>query len=459
MTTPTPQGSPEHKKPHVLIVGAGLAGLLLGILLDRQGVSYEIFERSSKVKPLGAVMSLNANILPAIEQLGLLDALKAVSFPSRGFHIYSSDMKLISAVGSTDDALLEKIGYDYQLFARFKFYDILLSHIAPEKIHFNKKITSISQDDKSATITCDDGTTYSGDILVGADGTYSAVRQGLYQQMQEENLLPESDTKSMSKGYICLVGTTNPMDPEKYPVLKNDTSILYQVIGEETQYTWSAVIAPENRICWNAVLQLTASQEDNIQNAEWGPEANESMIKEVRDFKVPIGGTLGDLIDSTPKETISRVFLEDKIFETWSHNRVVLIGDACHKLLPSAGQGAVNAMQDSVILANCIYDLESLSTKDISAALKDYRDQRFPYVIEQYEASKINAKIIYGQTFLDRLIRKVILNYMPKSIQAKSAMKNLTYRPQATFLPLAPKHGTSPVLPQKPSKRYQAIAV
>lgn len=53
MATPISQTQPDANKPHVLIVGAGLAGLLLGVLLDKQGVSYEIFERSSKVRPLG----------------------------------------------------------------------------------------------------------------------------------------------------------------------------------------------------------------------------------------------------------------------------------------------------------------------------------------------------------------------------------------------------------------------
>ncbi len=70
---------------------------------------------------------------------------------------------------------------------------------------------------------------------------------------------------------------------------------------------------------------------------------------------------------------------------------------AAHKLLPSAGQGAVNAMQDAVILANCLYDLKSVTPEGIAAALQDFKDQRYPHVVAQYEASKKNAKILYGQ--------------------------------------------------------------
>lgn len=95
------------------------------------------------------------------------------------------------------------------------------------------------------------------------------------------------------------------------------------------------VSVPGNRICWNAVVQFSSpedAEDELLRNSEWGPESNEAMIKEVRDFQVPIGGTLGDLIDATPKDAISRVFLEDKIFETWNHGRTVLIGDACHKV-------------------------------------------------------------------------------------------------------------------------------
>ncbi|KAF9898248.1 hypothetical protein BX616_004291, partial [Lobosporangium transversale] len=207
----------DTKKPHVLIVGGGLAGLLLAILLDRQGVTYDIYERASKIRALGAVMSLNANILPAFQQLGLYDELMQVSFPSAGFVISKSNNEHITSLSIDNEQELRRI--------------------APERIHLNKKVTSIAQDDDSVTITCADGTSYTGDILVGADGAYSGVREELYKQLEKEGILPESDKESLSKGYICLVGTTDPVDPEKYPFVKQKEAYLHQVIGEGTPYT------------------------------------------------------------------------------------------------------------------------------------------------------------------------------------------------------------------------------
>jgi hypothetical protein len=66
------------------------------------------------------------------------------------------------------------------------------------------------------------------------------------------------------------------------------------------------------------------------ENAEWGPNAAHAMIEKTRDFPISFGDgkrTLGDLYDQTPIELISKVMLEEKIFETWSSGRVVLLGD------------------------------------------------------------------------------------------------------------------------------------
>ncbi|KAF9992063.1 hypothetical protein BGZ80_008736, partial [Entomortierella chlamydospora] len=75
-------------------------------------------------------------------------------------------------------------------------------------------------------------------------------------------------------------------------------------------------------------------------------------MKEYENFPCPYGGTMKDLFDTTPKHLISKIFLEEKVFQTWYHGRSVLIGDACHKLLPGGGEGAVMAMKDAVVLAN-----------------------------------------------------------------------------------------------------------
>lgn len=66
-------------------------------------------------------------------------------------------------------------------------------------------------------------------------------------------------------------------------------------------------------------------------------------------------------------------------------------------MLPSAGQGAINAMQDATILANCINDIKQLDRDSISAHLKDYQDQRYQFAKIQFETSKRFAVIMGGQ--------------------------------------------------------------
>src|SRR5689334_421990 len=120
---------------------------------------------------------------------------------------------------------------------------MLLSKIPKEKLHMSKKILSFQQNHEGVMVRFSDNTTVHGDILVGADGAHSAVRQHLYKTLIKEGLLPKSDNQDMKKGFISLVGTTNELDPEKYPdVLKEDCQS-YGIIGDgSTPYTVSILV-------------------------------------------------------------------------------------------------------------------------------------------------------------------------------------------------------------------------
>ncbi|KAG0320202.1 hypothetical protein BGZ97_000492 [Linnemannia gamsii] len=446
--------STEQPKPfHVLISGAGVGGLMLATLLDKAGIDFSIYERAKSVKPLGAVMSLNAGVFPALEQLGIYEPLQKVSLPiTGGFNIYQGDMTKIISLRSS---IADFVGYDHIAFARPDFYDLLLACTPSGKIHFNKKVIAIEQNEKEARITCSDGTSYSGDVLVGADGAYSAVRLGLYKQMKDEKILPAADAQELNKGFICMVGTTKELSLNDYPGIDSKEASINQILGQGNAYSWSAFTVPGNRICWNVISQLDSlseAEKQRLKNAEWSSESNDAMIAEVKDFLIPLGGTLGDLIEATPRDNISRVYLEDKMFETWNHGRIALIGDG------NAGLGAVTAIQDAVALANSLYDIKSSSQtyQDVKEALQEFRDERYLKVKDQYQASKLNAKLLYGKTWFEKVLRYAVFNFTPRSVQSKGAYKGMEYRPQAAFLPQAPNRGTTPILPQRVLKRSQA---
>lgn len=132
--------------------------------------------------------------------------------------------------------LFDRTGYPQYIIARPVLYDLLLRQIPAHKILLKKRILTISEDDDRVTIYAFDNTAYQGDILVGADGAYSVVRQKLYEKLKKRGLLPKSDDEELPFNCTCLVGQTDYMDPDEFPILKNPCSQVLAVRGTDLPY-------------------------------------------------------------------------------------------------------------------------------------------------------------------------------------------------------------------------------
>jgi 2-polyprenyl-6-methoxyphenol hydroxylase-like FAD-dependent oxidoreductase len=198
----------------------------------------------------------------------------------------------------------------------------------------NKKMLSMENGGNGVLVRFSDGTTVEGDILVGADGAYSAVRQNMYAKLTKLNKLPKTDGLPLPYSNICLVGQTRPLDPEVFPNLKKEKCQFIRIFGDNKPYSYSFFTTAQNTVCYSVVEMLdseTRKLSDTFRASEWGSETVEAMVNKVRDFPIISGGdvplTMGHLIDWTPREYISKVVLEEKVFQTWHHLRAVLIGD------------------------------------------------------------------------------------------------------------------------------------
>lgn len=94
-------------------------------------------------------------------------------------------------------------GYGQYIVARPKFYDIILRQVPPEKIHFGKRVLNISEDENKATIHLSNNEMYEGDIVVGADGAYSAVRQRMYEQLKQREDYPRKIRKTSPSAVLA----------------------------------------------------------------------------------------------------------------------------------------------------------------------------------------------------------------------------------------------------------------
>ncbi|KAG0355112.1 hypothetical protein BC939DRAFT_470127 [Gamsiella multidivaricata] len=506
----------------VLIAGASFGGVTLAILLERANIAYEVFEASPGVSPIGGAVVLGPTVMPLLEQLGLLRKVQEISKPIKTMHLVQEGMKRIGEIDLSDHK--EQTGYDSLVATRSELLAALTTQIPSHKIHFSKQIVSFSANKNEVVIRCADDTNYTGEILVGADGAFSRIRELLYRQVAKKGILPRNDALAtaadaavamastvhgiesdhedtsaegelLQGGHVSLVGVTQPLDAEMLPILQDADSRSDTVIGDHTPHSWSYFTVPGNRICWAVNMQLddltlqeqhvrtppksppsptpssissfsafsTSSAESHL-SPELGWETEELgtnklgkllRSEDCRSFQTPLGKTLGDLIDATPKENIARALTEQTLFETWHHGRTVLIGDACHRMLSNAAhQGAVNAIQDAVVLGNLIHDLPSASPGNLVEIFKDFQADRYPHIKAQMHMNIKVGKLMSAQSWTEALMRKFLVRYMSRIYQHFCDDKILADRPQATFLPLIDSRGHVHAHPQREHKVF-----
>ncbi|KAI8604749.1 hypothetical protein EDD21DRAFT_365455 [Dissophora ornata] len=428
---------------NVLIVGAGLGGLTLGLLLEQAGIPYTILEKhAGELSPLGSSISLNQAIQPMLEQLGILPELEAISKPISSMTFLKENMNKIGSLDLYSDSL--RYGYHSRIMDRPSLYRLLLSRVPPERIITGKRVCEIEQNDDGVLVRCSDTSYYTADILVGADGAYSCVRRCLYRDLRISKLLPKSDMAPLAFDHHCLVGVTDPIDPIYFPDLTRDTCDMMVVIGKDKPYSWWLIPLRNNRIAWRVTYNLPTTQirqEHHIRSSDWGPMQVQEMADACRSFACPYGGTLADVIDNTPVERISKVLLEEKFFETWHHQRTVLMGD-----------GKNNRK------SNLLYEIPSKSSQDIQATFEAYYKERAAFGKAAVQGSRHMGRLSGGHKWSEAIVRSMFLNIVPNKIQESILDKMLSHRPQAIFLPFVEDRGEFKARVQTPSKRMRSLS-
>ncbi|KAG0006942.1 hypothetical protein BGZ65_001429 [Modicella reniformis] len=413
----------------VLIAGGGFGGLFLAILLDRLGIPFYIFDGGAKIQHLGGALCLGPSVLTVLEQLGLTSILASVSLPCRSLDIYDSKLKMMGSVGMKGNT--DATGYEDIVCTRLNLYELLMAQLHPDSIVMGKKILSFEENELGINVCCSDNMIYCGDILVGADGVHSRIRQVLYRTLDKKGLLPRSDKERFTPNYVFVAGVAKQQSPDKYPALKKPFVHLSTVVGPKGT-GWHAVNIPDDQICWamwKPIDKTEVSLEESFENTVFEYVNTESVVKFFRNMPCPLGGHMGELVDTTSEELKS-------------------------KLLPWAGIGEANEIHDAIVLANCLLELKDLGLKNITGAFRDYYEQRYPRVKSQFSSSRATTKLVIGQSFSERLTRYAYLNWVPSSVRQRMFDDNAAYRPQVSFIPKAENRGTTAVIPMKPTRRW-----
>ncbi|KAF9338490.1 hypothetical protein BGZ91_008710 [Linnemannia elongata] len=445
--------------PSIIIVGAGLGGLALAALLEHIDVTYVILERLAEVKTNGAALFISPAAANLLRQLGIYDEVKQKSKPCNSIDLFTEKRKPLFVLDFADFATMS--GAEGFIIPRSSLYEILLELIPPEKILRGKRVLSFVQGEGGVQVKCADGSVHESDILVGADGAYSAVRQNLYERLKKEGKLSVADQKPAMFNCVCLTAQTYPLDPVQFPELSEPGCHYNNIVAQNKPYSWMTFTGKDNIVCWSVIQYLnkeTSELNDTFRSTDWGSGLAEAMCREVQHFPIPGGNgklTLADLIVNTPRDQIAKVTLEEKVFESWYGGRTVLLGNAVHKFHPAGGEGPLCSLYDAVSLANWINVLETNTIAGLDAIFKEYVDERLPPA----RAALIHARNManmYSRTFKASMARFVSRN-MPDFLWKTKLAKSAADRAQAAFLPLIQDSGTVPPLFQ-PSL-YKTLAI
>lgn len=367
------------KKNMFVILGAGIAGLTTAIALKNIGIEALVVEASNTIRPVGAGLSLAVNAIEALQHLKISDEVIKQGRELESFTLFDKGGRVIKKV-STQPAQSKTNIRNFTIH-RAKLHEVLLSQISPENIITGKRSISMSKTSEGIQIIMEDGSTLQTNYLIVAEGIHSPLRNAI-----------TSDFPVRYSGYTCWRGITNNTD-----LNITETS---ETWGKEGRF--GIVPLANNQIYWFACKNSIA------QNPEFKNYTLDDLANNFKEYHQPIA----KIINATsPEEVIWGDICDVKPLRKFAYGNVVLIGDAAHATTPNMGQGACMAIEDAVILANCL-----LKNSIVAEAFKSFEKRRMIRTQKIVSDSWRLGKVAQVENGLLTALRNMAFRLMPQQL-------------------------------------------
>lgn len=360
------------------VIGAGLGGLTAALALLKKGFDVEIYEQADTLREAGAGLQIGANGTRVLFELGLGPDIERIGTTPTGKEVRLWNTGKAWRFIDLGDTSVAKYGAPFYAVYRADLHNVLIEAVRrerPDAIHLGAKCSGVEQDGSSVTARFADGRMAQSDILVGADGIHSAIRQALFgadkvtfsgfmawRALVPTQGLPESISRAAGAFWI---GPHSHI--VHYPVRGSQ---LVNFIGIVERDDWTVE-------SWTETGTVEELAEDF---AGWHADV-QALI---RNIQTPYKWAL------IFREPISQ----------WSVGGVTLLGDAAHATLPFLAQGANMAIEDGLMIARALQTYGD----DHARALRSYQDARIARTTRVIRLSAEQAGRVHNPVLTDAAV-------------------------------------------------------
>lgn len=381
--------------PRILVAGAGIGGLTAALALLRAGFAVRVFEQAPKLAEVGAGLQISANGSRVLYALGLAEALQRIAWSPKGKEVRLWSTGETWPLFDLGAVSVERYGFPYLMMHRADLHTLLadaVRRLDPDCIRLGARCAGFVDDGDGLTLRLAGGEAIAGAALIGADGVHSAIRQALF-----------GADKPLFTGMMAWRGIiiadrlppnllrpvgTNWVGPGGHVIhyfVRRGELVNFVGVRERRDWTiesWTAAGTVEE------CLADFKGWHDDVQTL-------------IRHIETPFKWALMAR-DPLPQ---------------WSKARVGLLGDACHPMLPFLAQGANSAIEDGMVLTECL----KAYRHDVPAALRAFQAARHARTMRMMAGSQANTELFHNPALADgrSAARFVAENWHPDRVRAR----------------------------------------
>jgi 2-polyprenyl-6-methoxyphenol hydroxylase-like FAD-dependent oxidoreductase len=335
----------------IVVIGGGIAGISAALALHKAGFDVAVYEaHPDGAEDIGAFLTLASNGMRALAQVDASTAVTAIGFPLSTMRVLDASGAELAhmPLGEAGDPLLR-----YRCMRRGELNAALQTEAARRgiSVRHGARLASVEDGPGAVTARFTDGSTATGDLLIGADGLSSTVRRPIAPAAQ-----PCYAGQQVFYGYTT--GATPAGGPECITMVRGSAAAFGCTVSPAGETYWFARVAGE---------PLAANEIADGTSARW----RELLVSLLRKDATPAA----DIVAATGDRIMVTNATEMPLGTPWHSGRALIIGDAAHAASPATGQGASMALEDAVVLAKALRD-----APDTDTALALYEALRRPRV-------------------------------------------------------------------------------